>query len=83
MALMGLDIGSTGCKAMVFSDDGKPLSHAYSEYESCTSIFETNGNIIWNNAREVMSESAFGIKDKIKAIKGKINHFKYYNRLEV
>lgn len=68
MALMGLDIGSTGCKAMVFSDDGKPLSHAYSEYESCTSVFETNGNIIWNNAREVISESAFGIKDKIKAL---------------
>jgi len=35
---MGVDIGSTGCKAMVFMQDGKILSHAYEEYEKISPI---------------------------------------------
>jgi xylulokinase len=68
MALMGLDVGSTGCKAMVFSDDGNPISYAYREYETCGSVYETNGNIIWENVKEVLAQCAFGIKKEIKAL---------------
>jgi len=32
MSLLGLDIGTTGCKAVVFSLEGKVLSTAYREY---------------------------------------------------
>ncbi|MFO7631224.1 MAG: FGGY family carbohydrate kinase [Caldilinea sp.] len=32
MSLIGLDIGTTGCKAMVFADDGRVLSQARREY---------------------------------------------------
>jgi xylulokinase len=32
MSYLGLDIGSTGCKALVFNDAGRELSSAYREY---------------------------------------------------
>jgi len=32
MALMGLDVGSTGCKSLVFSENGQQLAYAYEEY---------------------------------------------------
>jgi xylulokinase len=32
MSLLGLDIGTTGCKAAVFSTDGRMLASAYEEY---------------------------------------------------
>lgn len=32
MKLMGIDIGTTGCKAAVFDDSGKQLTFAYREY---------------------------------------------------
>lgn len=36
MSLLGLDIGTTGCKAMVFGRDGGILGHAYREYGIAT-----------------------------------------------
>ena len=32
MSLVGLDVGTTGCKAIAFSRDGQILAHAYREY---------------------------------------------------
>src|ERR1051325_3227148 len=32
MSLLGIDIGTTGCKAIVFRMDGQALAHAYREY---------------------------------------------------
>jgi xylulokinase len=32
MSLLGIDIGTTGCKAIVFRVDGQVLAHAYREY---------------------------------------------------
>ena len=32
MSLLGIDIGTTGCKAIVFRVDGQVLGHAYREY---------------------------------------------------
>lgn len=32
MSLMGIDIGTTGCKAGLFSEEGRPLALAYREY---------------------------------------------------
>ena len=32
MSLMGIDVGTTGCKAVIFSEIGKILSSAYREY---------------------------------------------------
>ena len=33
MSFLGVDIGTTGCKATVFSELGKPMSFAYDEYD--------------------------------------------------
>ena len=32
MSLMGLDVGITGCKAIIFDLDGKTIASAYREY---------------------------------------------------
>ncbi len=32
MSLIGLDVGTTGCKAIAFAADGRILAHAYREY---------------------------------------------------
>ncbi|UCB47508.1 MAG: hypothetical protein JSV25_07590, partial [Spirochaetota bacterium] len=34
MSYMGLDIGQTGCKAVVFDEKGNQLSLAYREYRT-------------------------------------------------
>ena len=34
MSLLGIDVGTSGCKAAVFSQDGQLLSSAYEEYET-------------------------------------------------
>jgi xylulokinase len=33
MSLLGLDVGTTGCKALLFSTDGRMLASAYEEYD--------------------------------------------------
>jgi xylulokinase len=33
MSLLGIDVGTTGCKAAVFSETGRLLAHAYEEYD--------------------------------------------------
>jgi len=33
MSLLGIDVGTTGCKAVVFSADGRLLASAYEEYD--------------------------------------------------
>ena len=32
MSLMGIDVGTTGVKAVVFAQDGRQLAQAYREY---------------------------------------------------
>jgi len=33
MSLLGIDVGTTGCKAATFSEDGHPIAVAYDEYD--------------------------------------------------
>jgi len=33
MSLLGIDVGTTGCKAAVFSEAGHLLAFAYEEYD--------------------------------------------------
>ena len=33
MSLLGIDVGTTGCKAALFSTEGGMLSSAYEEYD--------------------------------------------------
>lgn len=62
--LIGTDIGTTGTKSMLFSEDGKLLAHAYAAYPLCTPAMdrcEQNAEDWWNalvtTVRSVVSEA--------------------------
>lgn len=70
MALMGLDLGTSGCKSVVYTADGKYLSGAYREYTASrtSGIHELDANVMWDCIREVI---AVGAKDCITATGGR------------
>ncbi len=60
MEILGIDIGSTGCKSTIMSKDGQLLGQAYREYpplKSRIGSYELDPNIIWNLVQEVMESS--------------------------
>ncbi len=72
MSLMGLDVGTTGVKAMAFTPEGKVLARAYREYPELypkPGWVEMNPNEIWKCSTEVIREVALKTKkDPIKAL---------------
>lgn len=70
MSLMGLDIGTTGCKASLFDEGGTLLSAAYMEYpleQPKPGAFELNPERVWESVRRV-------IADVLLAVPGVIVH---------
>lgn len=71
MALMGLDVGSTGCKAVVFDLEGNQLARAYREYPE---IYPNPGWIELDPARvmrgveEVIAEAAVAAGEPVRAL---------------
>lgn len=71
MSLLGLDVGTTGCKAIIFSDEGEILSKAYREYEQLfpkPGWAEIDPEQIWTRITEVIREAAIGSNSPVKAI---------------
>ncbi len=72
MSLLGLDIGTTGCKAIAFSVEGKPLAHSYREYGEMyprPGWAEVDPHKVWNCVSEVIKEVANQVQyDPIKAL---------------
>lgn len=72
MSLLGLDIGTTGCKAIAFNVEGKPLAHAYREYGVLyprPEWAEIDPNKVWQCVSEVISEVAQKVSDDpVKAL---------------
>ena len=71
--LIGIDIGTTGTKAILFREDGTPVSHAYRGYTLSTpavgrSEHNAEGYVtaVAETVREVCGER--GISDKVAAI---------------
>ena len=65
MSVLGLDIGTTGSKAIVFNYNGKILASAYSEYDTIfirDGWFELDPNIIINSALNIIREVSGKIK---------------------
>ncbi len=61
MALMGLDVGSTGCKAVVFDEEGQQLARAYREYPEIypnAGWIELNPQQVWDSVQAVIAEAA-------------------------
>ncbi len=70
MSILGLDIGTTGSKAVVFSPDGAILSSAYEEYPL---IFrrpgwaEIDSHGIWAAVQRVVGAAASAASDPVEA----------------
>jgi xylulokinase len=66
MSIIGLDIGTAGCKAIVFSYEGNILSQAAREYSILTSHpnwAEQDAEQVWNLAWAALSEAASAVGD--------------------
>lgn len=60
MAIAGIDIGTTGCKCSVYTDDGDFICEAYREYNIAKNAqsHELDVTIIWEKLKEVLKEIA-------------------------
>ncbi len=56
MAIIGLDVGTTGCKCIIFSDQGQKSAYAYEEYfrDSSTTI---KAETIWQAVQRVINDA--------------------------
>jgi xylulokinase len=71
MCLLGLDVGTTGCKAIVFSREGKPLSQAYREYRELypkPGWAEIDPDQIWEAVKDVIRQAAAASTSPVEAI---------------
>ncbi len=60
MTLVGLDVGTTGCKAVVFSEGGRPLGASYREYgidADREGKAEQDTAEVWSLTRRVLAEA--------------------------
>ncbi|HOX05179.1 MAG TPA: FGGY-family carbohydrate kinase [Planctomycetota bacterium] len=61
MSLLGIDVGTTGCKAAAFSLDGRELAGAYREHpapRAAPGRAELDAPAIWENVKAVIAEVA-------------------------
>lgn len=60
MLLAGLDVGSTGCKVAVYSDNGELLGKTYRDYpvQRAISGHEVDASAIWEAVKQVVREAA-------------------------
>lgn len=72
MSLLGIDIGTTGCKAAAFSSDGTCLVQSYREYSTHSTengIAELDSRSVWKSTCGILSEAASRTKqDPITAL---------------
>lgn len=70
MSFMGIDIGTTGCKAAVFESSGMILGSAYREYDVIRSLpgqAELDSDEVWDKVCQVISACA-AQSDEIEAL---------------
>ncbi len=61
MSLLGIDVGTTGCKAVVFDEDGRQLAISYREHPLMhpqPDRSEVAPELIWNNVKEIVCDVA-------------------------
>jgi len=64
--LIGLDVGTTGCKAVVFSDTGAVLGSSYREYGIQADAFgkaEQDPELVWSLCQVVLKASVEAVGD--------------------
>ncbi len=71
MSLMGIDLGTTGVKAVCFNADGAILSSAYREYPTQSprpGWMELDPDRVWRDSAEAIAEAAGKCKDPVTAL---------------
>ncbi len=72
LSLLGLDIGTTGTKAIVFNLEGDIISQAYREYPLIypqPGWIELDSVMVWEKVKEAIREAAAGVDtDPIRAL---------------
>ena len=72
MSLLGIDVGTTGCKAVVFTEDGMPLASAYEEYDfSHTTPGQAELDVldVWNRIKRTIAAATRGSRtDPVSAL---------------
>ena len=72
MSVLGLDIGTSGCKAVIINENGKILARAYKEYNSIvprSGWLELDAKIFWDSVQSTICEVAGQIKaDQISVV---------------
>jgi len=71
MSLMGLDIGTTGTKAIVFDTEGNVLASAYREYSLQSpraGWLQLDPNEVWNKVKAAVAEAAAESSDPVQAL---------------
>ena len=69
MIFLGLDVGSSGCKCVAFSEEGKFLYKCYKEYTTRAGQADMNPNEMFSSVLEVIKGCAANIKaDEVGAI---------------
>ncbi|MCC7354101.1 MAG: hypothetical protein IT330_10115 [Anaerolineae bacterium] len=73
MSLLGIDIGTTGCKAIVFDEDGHTLASAYREYPLLTpqpGWLELDSARVWRDTEDAIREAVAkaGAADPVRAL---------------
>ena len=66
MSLLGIDVGTTGCKAAAFAPDGRALGSAYREYPTlhpAPGLAELDSEVVWSAVREVIAAAAAAARD--------------------
>jgi xylulokinase len=72
MSLLGIDVGTTGCKAAAFSLDGRELAAAYREHATLRAApgqAELDSGAVWENVKSAVAEvAARTSRDPISAL---------------
>ncbi|MCL5986249.1 MAG: FGGY family carbohydrate kinase [Actinobacteria bacterium] len=72
MSLLGIDVGTTGCKAVAFNLEGRVLGHAYKEYELVSPYsgwVELNPLDVWRVVKLVVAQAVAMVgDDRVEAL---------------
>ncbi len=71
MWFMGVDMGTSGCKAVVFDSKWNIACQAYREYPMCfpgDGLLELDAELVWNGIREVIREANEKSAEPVAAI---------------
>ena len=71
MSLMGIDVGTSGCKTVVFSPEGRILSSAYREYSFSSPQLgwgQLPSVAIWGKIKEAIAAASAGCSREVSAL---------------